>query len=388
VTYIRIPLTTDPETLALTVFQYIQGLAPNWTPQDGNLDVWIIRSVAALAGENRDIASDVQDDIFRYYGGLVGVPPLEGSPATGATTWVMQDAAGYLIPVGTNVGIRDNTGTMQTFQTTSDTIVPAGQNATAAGAIVISALEIGVSNNNLGLANQVITLIDVLDYVQTVTLINPTSGGTDAELDADYLSRLSSRMQRLSQRPILPADFAAMTLDADPSIARAVAIDGYNPADQTYNNQRMVAVAAIDANGNAVSATVKNKIDTLLQANREINFIVNVIDPKYTTVNVVVGYKLALGFDQTTVDNGVTQAINNYLNPATWGQDPTITQGSTSNSWVETPNVYYNEVIAAVSNVTGVDHVASLTLNAGTADIVMATPAALPRAGTITINHV
>lgn len=387
-TYIRIPLITDPESLSQSVFQYIQGLAPNWTPQDGNLDVWIIRAVSALAGENRDIASDVQDDIFRYYGSLVGVPPLEGSPAQGTTTWLMRDSAGYVIPVGTNVGIQDATGAVQTFQTTSDTTIPAGQTATAAGAVVIAAIQIGASNNNLGAANQVIQLIDVLDYVQSVTLVNPTTGGTDAEIDADYLARLSSRMQRLSQRPILPADFSAMALDADPSIARAVAIDGFNPADSSYNNQRMIAVAAVDANGNAVNATVKNKIDTLLQANREINFIVNVIDPHYTTVNVVVTYHLATGFDQTTVDNGITGAINNYLNPALWGQDPTVAQGSSSNTWVETPNIYYNEVIGIVSTVPGVDHVTALTLNTGTTDIVMATPAALPKVGTLTINHV
>lgn len=386
--YIRIPLITDPEALSQSVFQYIINLAPNWTPQDGNLDVWIIRAVAALAGENRDIASDVQDDIFRYYGTLVGVPPLDGSPATGATTWAMVNSAGYTIPVGTNVGIRDSTGAMQTFQTTADVVIPAGQTATAAGAVVIASLDTGVLYNNLGGTNVTLTLIDVLDYVQSVTLLNPTSGGTDPELDADYLARLSSRMQRLSQRPILPNDFAAMSLDADPSVVRAVAIDGYNPADSTYNNQRMVAIAAIDANGNAVNTTVKTKIDTLLQANREINFIVNVIDPKYTTINVVVTYHVATGFDTAATDTAITAALNQYLNSALWGQDPTLAQESGGNSWIETPNVYYNEVIAVVSNVTGVDHVTALTLNGGTTDIVMATPCALPKVGTVTINHV
>ncbi len=386
--YIRIPLSTDPGSLSQSVFSYITNLAPNWTPQDGNLDVWIIRAVAALAGENRDIASDVQDDIFRYYGGLVGVPPLDGISATGTTTWAMRDAAGYTIPDGTNVGIRDATGVLQTFQTTSDVVVPPGQNATAAGAVVISALQVGASNNGLGSAGQPIDLIDVIDYVQSVTLVAPTSGGADAETDDDYLSRLSDKMQRLSQRPILPQDFSNMALDADPVIFRSVAIDGYNPADQTYNNQRMVSVAAIDANGNAVSTGVKNEIDALLQANREINFIVNVIDPKFTTINIVVTYHVGVGFDTAATDSAITGAITNYLNPAYWGQDPTVIQSSSSNTWLETPNVYYNEMIGVISNVQGVDHVTALTLNGGTADIVMATPAALPRLGTLTINHV
>jgi len=387
VTYIKIPLVTDPEALAQSVFQYIIARAPNWTPQDGNLDVWIIRAVTALAAENRDIASDVQDDIFRYYGSLVGVPPLDAISATGATTWTVRDSAGYTIPAGTNVGIQDSLGNIQTFQTTADYVVPVGINYTPAGAITISALQPGAAGNAIGTANQQIQLIDVLDYVNTVTLVNPTSGGADAESDADYLSRLSAKMQRLSQRPILPADFSTMALDADPTIFRAVAIDGYNPANSTYNNERMVTIAAIDAAGNAVSATIKNKIDALLQANREVNFIVNETDPAFTTINVVTTYHLTPGYDQTTVDSAITSAINNFLNPALWGQDPSITQEGASNSWIETPYVYYNDMIAVITNVAGVDHVISMTLNGGTADIALTTPAALTRPGTITINH-
>jgi len=194
-------------------------------------------------------------------------------------------------------------------------------------------------------------------------------------------------MQRLSQRPILPADFSNMALDADPTIYRAVAIDGYNPADSTYNNQRMITIAAIDAAGNAVSAAIKTKIDTVLQANREVNFIVNETDPNFTTINVVTTYHLTPGFDQTSVDSAITSAINNYLNPAHWGQDPTISQGSSSNTWIETPYVFYNDMIAVITNVPGVDHVISMTLNGGTADVGLITPAALTRPGTITINH-
>jgi uncharacterized phage protein gp47/JayE len=386
--YIRIPIESDPEVLAQTVFDYIQGQAPGWAPADGNLDTWIIRSVAMLASENRDIASDVQDDIFRYFGAtMIGVPPRDATYAQATTTWVMNDSLGHLISAGTTVGIRDPAGELQGFTVAFDVTVPAGQTATASGAVVILAVVPGVDGNNIGSTNGPVELVDVLDWVQSITVTGPTSGGADAELDSDYMNRLTTRLQRLSQRPILPADFSSMALDADPIVWRAVAIDGYNPANSTYSNERMIAVAAVDSAGNAVSTTVKNEIDALLQANREVNFIVNVMDPRYTTINVVTTVHIAAGFTQANVTSSITSALNNYLSPANWGQDPSVTSGAAPQTWVETTSVYYNEVITVISNVVGVDRVISLTLNGTSADVALTSPAALTRPGTVTVNY-
>jgi len=386
--YIRIPVVSDPESLTQSVYDYIRGQSPAWVPADGNLDVWIIRAICLLAAENRDIASDVQDDIFRYFGAtLVGVPPLDATQAQGNTTWTMIDSVGHTIPAGTIVGIRDPAGTLQAFYTLTDVTVPNGQTATAAGAVIILAVEPGSASNNIGTTSGPVELVDVLDWVQSITLVGPTTGGADAEMDADYLDRLATRLQRLSQRPILPADFAAMALDADPTVYRAVAIDGYNPANSTYNNERMVSVAAVDSNGAAVSSTVKTAIDNLLQANREVNFVVNMIDPKFTIINIVTSIHLATGYTGTAVDSAVTSAIQNYLSPANWGHDPAVQAGVASQTWIETTTVYYNEMITVVSNVQGVDRVISLTMNGGTADVPLTTPAALTQPGTITITH-
>src|SRR5215831_2804854 len=239
--YIRIPLETNPTNLAQSVFDYINAQAPDWVPSEGNLDVWIIRAVAQLASENRDLATDVQDDIFRYFGAsLVGVQPIDATPAQGNTTWTLTDTLGHTIPQGTNVGIPDINGNIYPFQVAHDVVVPNGQSATAAGAVLVTAVLEGAQGSALGGVGSIVQLIDVLDWVQTVVLTGATFGGKDAEDDTVYLNRLSQHMQRLSMRPILPADFSAMALDADPSVQRAVTIDGFNPADQTYNNQRMV----------------------------------------------------------------------------------------------------------------------------------------------------
>ena len=390
-TYIKIPLETNQSVLAQDIFDYIQTQAPGWTPSDGNLDVWIIRAIAQLASDNRNVASDVQDDIFRYFGAsLMGIQPIDATSAVANTTWTLTDYLGHTIPAGTTVGITDLSGNLQAFQVATDFVVPNGQNATPAGAVVIRAVQEGSDANNLGAPGTVVTLIDIIDWVATngVTLTGATNGGIDDEDDTTYLNRLVSRLSRLSQRPILPNDFSAMALDADPAVYRAVSIDNYNPANGTYNNERMVAVASMDSNGAASSAIVKAEIDSYLQANREINFIVNVIDPTYTAITVVTTVIGEPGFGTllSDIQAAVVATIQQYLNPALWGQDPTVMQSGAGRSWVETPTVYYNEMITVISNVQGVARVVSLTINGGTADVPMTTPAALPQVGTITVN--
>ena len=388
-TYIKIPLDTNQTILTQEVFDYIQAQAPGWAPQDGNLDVWIIRAVSQLASDNRNVASDVQDDIFRYFGAsLMGIPPVSATQAIANTTWTFTDYAGHTIPAGTTVGITDLSNNIQAFQVAADVVVPNGSNVTGPGAVVIRAVQEGSDANGLGAPGTVIQLIDILTWVADngVVLTGATTGGQDDEDDTTYLNRLVTHLQRLSQRPILPNDFASMALDADSAVYRAVAIDNYNPANGTYNNERMVAVASMDANGAASNSVIKSEIDAYLQANREINFIVNVIDPKFTTVNVVTTVTAIAGYTLATVQASVVDAINTFLNPALWGQDPTVTQQSASNTWLETPTVYYNELVTAISNVQGVGRVVSLTMNGGTADVSLATPAALPHVGTVTVT--
>lgn len=383
--YIRFPIETDPETLVQDVYNYIRTYAPDWTPADGNLDVWIIRALVYKAAETRDLASDVQDSIFRYFGSsLMAIAPQDSTHAHGSTTWTMIDTAGHTIPAGTSVALFDVDGTAYPFYTIADFTVPLGSAATAPGAVSIQALNPGSAASGLG---GVVQLIDVLDFVQSVAIVGNTSGGVDAEADADYLNRLVRKLQRLSQRPILPQDFADAAFDASPEVARAVALDGYNPVGGTWNNDRMVTIAAVTSTGTAVSAGAKTAIDAYLQANREVNFIVNVMDPQFTQIDVHADIVVAPGYDPATIVASVVAAINSYLSPANWGV------GRTDDTWIESNTVYYNELIALVGNVLGVDRVTDLTVNKhllapGRVNVPITSPAGLTQPITITATAV
>lgn len=382
-TYIRFPLETNPVTLAQEVFDYIQAQAPGWSPSDGNLDVWIIRAVTQLASENRDIASDVQDDIFRFFGAsIMGIHPDESVPATANTTWTLIDNAGHTIPVNTAVGIRDDDGQLIPFRTIGAIVVPPGNTATAAGEVILRAIMPGTEANDLGGAGQTVELIDVIDWVQSVILTGASAGGVDEEDDPTYLSRLTVEISRLSKRPILPPDFAAMAMDAHTEVYRAVAIDGYNPAaGGSYNNERYVTIAAVKADGTAVSAAAKTAIDALLESNREVNFVIEEMDPKYTTINVATTVVAASGYTFAEVEAAVESAIASYFSPANWGT-ATVEGAYMTSGWVESPTVYYNEVITLISNVSGVARVTALTLNGTTANVALTAPASLTQMGT------
>ena len=88
--YLDVPFESDPDSLSQEAFDYLTSAIPNWSPAEGNLDVWLIRAVARIAGEVQEMASAVPTTIFRYAGmNLFHVLPIDAVSAIGNTTWTM-----------------------------------------------------------------------------------------------------------------------------------------------------------------------------------------------------------------------------------------------------------------------------------------------------------
>lgn len=378
--YIEFPVETNPEVLSEDAFDYIQAHFPGWVPNDANLDTIMVEVGARLAAEARDVASIVPVDIFIYFGELVGVLPIQAAPASVETTWTMINNAGYTIPSGTQVGIRIAGDELVPFTTLTQTVVPPG--STTALNVLVEAVEAGGEQSAIGTVGGPVELIDTLDFVLSITQEVPTSGGVDAESDEDYLDRLRARLQLLAPRPIIARDYAVLTQDIA-GVNRAIAIDGYNPLDSTTNNERMVAVVAVDTAGEAVSAPVKAEIDAYLQSLREINFVVNVFNPTYSTVDVTFAAKALAGFDPALVEVDAENAVTSYLSPSNWG----LTAAGTDD-WVNQTVVRYLELAQVINNVVGIDYITSLTFRVSPAayastDITLTGAVPLPRPGAI-----
>jgi hypothetical protein len=227
--YIAVTIDTDPDILQQLAFDYLVSKIPGWQPADGNLDVWVIEANSFEAAEVRDIASQVPDTIFRYFGNsLLGVTPIDESSAASSTTWTSRDNVGHTIPSGTQVVIRDPTGEAVPFVTLNEVTIPPGATVTQTGEVVILSLRAGSFASGLGAPGGNVELLDVLDWVSGITMTQATTGGVDAELDDVYLDRLREAASLLSPRPILPDDFAKLSKSVA-GVWRALAIDLYNP---------------------------------------------------------------------------------------------------------------------------------------------------------------
>jgi hypothetical protein len=368
----------DPDDITTDAFEFLQNQFPEWEPNDNNLEVWQIMALARIVSIATQVAGTVPLEIFKYFGqSIIGLQPVGALAAITTTTWTMIDNAGYTIPAGTNVAFQTSGNTSVAFETVDDVIVPPGSTVTATGGVQIIAVDAGSQGNGLGPSG--IVLLDALAFVSGIVAEAETTGGVDAESDTQYAARLAAELQLSSPTPILGTDFGVMARNVT-GVFRAVGVDNYNPADGTTNNQRMVAVAAVDATGAAVSSGIKTAIHDYLQSLRETNFIVNTFDPTYTTVNIVFNFTAFSTFDAASVLSAATLALENFLNPAMWGVDPNDT---TLTSWTNTPTVRYNSVVGILLAVPGLRWVNSLTINGVAADLALSGKAPLPAVGTI-----
>ncbi|MCA1781990.1 MAG: baseplate J/gp47 family protein [Dermatophilaceae bacterium] len=376
--YIDFPLVTDENELAVEALEFLTESIPGWVPREGHLEVWMIEVWARMLSENRIVAAQVPREIFRYFGqSLLGLMSNEAAAATALTQWTMIDSAGYTIPLGTVVGYRIAGDELVPFETVEDVVISPG--SLTASDVLIQAVEEGSASSGLGPTG--LELVDALAFVDTVTSSAPSSGGVDAEDEQSYLDRLTAELRLLTPRPILPQDFAVLARRVS-QVARAVGIDLYDPDLGTWDNERTVSVAIIDADGQALDSTVKDEVKALLDAEREVNFVVHVIDPAYTTVDVVAEFTLMPGFEPSDTVANVELALSQYLSPASWaGGD------ETPPIWrAESGVVRYLEVASLINSVPGVDYLTVLTVNTGTADVNLTGVAPLPQAGTIAVT--
>lgn len=385
--YVSIPTQTDPDALAQDAFDYLGTKSPAWAPHDGQLDVWLIAAVARMIATLGDTLTDVQASIFRYWGAyIVGIAPIEASSASGSLTFTAIDTAGHKLPAGFAVAVPTGDGGLVPFETTEELTIAGGSST---GTVPITAVEAGSEGGGLGVLGTVVTMLDELSWIKEAKLAATTAGGSDAEEDAAYLNRLVAEMRLLAPRPIVPNDFAELARTV-PGVARALAVNGYNPSNGLFTNERTVAIACVDNNGAECSAPIKTAVQTLLLGKREVNFIINMIAVTYTKVSVEWEVRKWPEWNASDVQNRIEEALRVYLSPSDFGQPPFGDQ----TLWYPRTEVKLKDIIAVIGSVSGVEDVLKVKLKSGAGayeekDIVLAGAVAqLPEVGTVNAGTV
>jgi uncharacterized phage protein gp47/JayE len=349
------PISVDPEDLFQQFVDFMQANIPGWQPSDGSLDVWMAEGFAQIAEQ----ATDVTTSIFRWYGANVAnVPPIDAVAASSTIT--ITGTSGFTVAAGYNLALADANGTLIGFVTTTDAVLTGG---TAAGVPIIASAQdgqagAGASGNGL---SGTVTQVDSVADVSTVTLDASTAGGSDAESDDDYLPRLIAEEQLRTVAPILPRDFAQLSkrvLEVD----RCAYLDGYNTADGTSNNALMVTLTPLQADGSNVSSPGKTAIIDQFGEDGAtpalVGFVVNVADPNRTAVGVAFTAVAEDGWDPVDAKASGEQAVQDYLDPANWGQPTTGEQRKFS----VTPKVKLGALYRVLYDADGIHDVTALTV--------------------------
>lgn len=346
--FINIEVESDPGTLSQSVYERIREQFPEWDPAKAVLDKWIIDGCALIGADLGDIGGVVPEEILRQFGETIyKVPALLAEPAVAVVTIKIQDKLGYpTIAAGTQMMLTLPDGNKVAFKTQAPVEVPVGVDEIKL--VGIEAIEPGSEANQL---TDDPVMLDSVSYVKSIEQTSAnTSGGKDAETPDEYLDRLSVVLELLTPAPILPEDFEKLARGF--GMYRAVAIDGWDPVAETENNERMVAVAAVDEEGEGWTAEKKAAFKAEAESKREINFEVHAIDPEYTDINVDVEVQALPGFSKAVVKEQVEEALKSYLAARNWAN----TQGE-PRSWRQNTIVRKNELIWLINTVQGVDFI-------------------------------
>lgn len=389
--FVELPVEFDGATLKALIYSGMEARFPNWEPNPSSPEVALIDElVDRLMVPLGQLAADVAAELFYRYGEkIVKVLPIEAVPAHVASTWKMVDAKGYEVKAGTQVNVPTSGNTGEGFRVVETVIVPAASEETDVGEVLLEAVEPGTGANNLeGEA----TPEDTLNYVDSITLVDESTGGEDAEDPETYLSRLAETMETLAPRPIIPRDVEILARNI-PGVFRAVALDLFDPEEddpddpETWLSERNVSVAVCDSEGEPCSAEVKAALKADLESKREANFKFHILDGDYTVIAIKFQIVVRDGFDQATEDAAAIAALEAFLAPNAFGVDST----SNARSWNNQRLVRYQDLVTVLNNQQGVDHYTELKVGKeggalGVVDVALEGAAPLTKPGKIEIG--
>lgn len=349
--FVQLPVETDVATLADDAIAALQAAFPSWTPVDGHLEVILIEAMAVIAQNAAEVAARMPAAALRAFGtNILGVPYLAGTPAITTVTFGLADLLPHTIPDGTQIVIDGFA-----FETVGDVSTPGA--ATIAN-VPVQAVANGTDQN--GLTGASVSGITTQSWVSSITVLATTAGGTEAEDDSAYTSKLSRQLLLSAFTLITNRDYELWSLN-NPAVGRAQSIT---------TAARANSVALTDASGAAVSSGIKAAVLASFAGYGEANQVTTMADPTFTTVTIVTTVKAYPGFLFADVQTRVQAAIQAFLNPASWGA-PDQTTGTAIDTWIDEPTVRLNKLIEVIGSVTGVNYVVSATINGSAADLTL-----------------
>lgn len=245
----------DPQDLYDNAVATLATNLPEWKPREGNTEVLLLEALALQVSEGIFAINRLPSAVVEILAQLFGITRDAGAAPVANLEFTMINSTGNTIPVGTRVRLDLQNTNSIVFTTNSELVIP---NGNSTGQVLATGdLFTSVAN---GVDDVPVQLMDSLLYVNTVEIVDPITGGRDAEDDTTYFTRATQRFSRLNDTLVLPQHFVAATLE-DPVFQRALALDNYTPAVLTTPTG--VVATPFATGGTLASATYGYRISAI-----------------------------------------------------------------------------------------------------------------------------
>lgn len=353
-------LVNQARTDAVTKF-------PGWVPQEPDIAVLLLESLATVVDELAFMTNRVPDAILTGLLALMGATLNIGVACTATVTVTAGDLLGHTLPLGSQFVLTLNGPIPQQviLQTTAALTIAA---AATTGTVAVTATANGVAANGVA-AGTALGVVASTAWIDRAVLATAVTAGADPETSTAFLLRASQRMRRITDSYVRAEDLQARALEA-PAAVRARCVDRWdgNIVNQPGLQLGYSTVVVCGANLADIGATPRGDLLTELQAGSPAHLTVVVQTARSVVVNITAQVKGRGGYTSAQVIADVAAQLASWLNPDIWPWDAVI---------------YPNEILAQIDRALTVDYV--INVLAPVAPTVLFVDQ-LPVLGTLTIT--
>lgn len=270
------------------------------------------------------------------FAGIFGLVRSAGSKATATVTF--SGANGTIIPAGTWVVAASG----ERYQTLSAVTISEGS-----ATVTVEAEEIG-SSYNVGAAS-ISRMQSTLSGVTAVTNAAPAAGGSDAESDRAFYTRLHT---------MLSEPVASGNVNNYKQWARECSGVGYAAVLPLWDGNGTVKVVLAGEDKLPVGEPIRAAVAAHIEKERPIGAQVTVVSAVALEISVAATVTLEAGITESSVQLDLEAALQQLFDSLTVGAGESIR---------------YNRVLALLLSLPGVVDCATLTLNGGKTNVILTT---------------
>ena len=227
--------------------------------------------------------------------------------------------------------------------------IPVANQTNPNGNVVAQSYRAGGGSQGNVAAGAISQIQTYVPSINSVTNVQPATGGTDEESVADAKLRAGMALQS-NNRAVTAQDFEYLATQAPgANVKRALALPLYHPNFPTGQIPGVVTVVVVPNSPSpnpTPNQTTLEAVCQYLDAHRLLTSELYVVGPVYRTIQVQAPLVVAAGSDLATVKNAVQAALTTFFAPLQGGTDGT--------GWPFGGTIYYSDVYRVILAIQGV----------------------------------